>query len=254
MASQFSLVFHKAPALFAAMRSGTMPRYGPGPGEATQGEENHVVRGSQEDRGTGTEAGTLWLIRHGQSTWNVRGLAQGHRDEAQLTARGEQQAAELATELRTQNIRTLYASDLRRALETAAPLAEVLGLAVNRDVRLRERSLGVLEGMASAAISPKVTGLGANRVADPDARPDGGESVRDLYERVASFADELAAREHPGDVAVVAHGGTVRVLSAYVHGIAVERMAWEPLENGRILRCPAQRLDHGLSPRERNDR
>jgi broad specificity phosphatase PhoE len=239
------------------MRNGAMPRYGPGPGEAIQGEENHVVRGGQEAPGgqrAGTGAGTLWLIRHGQSTWNVRGLAQGHRDEARLTARGEQQAAELAAELRTQNIRTLYASDLRRALETAAPLAEVLGLAVNRDARLRERSLGVLEGTASAAISPKVTGLGANRVADPDARPDGGESVRDLYERVASFADDLAARDHPGDVAVVAHGGTLRVLFAYVHGIAVERMAWEPLENGRILRCPAQRLDHGLSPRERNDR
>ena len=202
----------------------------------------------------GAASGTLWLIRHGESTWNVRGLAQGHHDGARLTARGEQQAAELAAELRTQNIRTLYASDLRRALETAAPLAEVLGLAVNLDARLRERSLGVLEGSASAAISPEVTGLRAQRVADPDARPDGGESVRDLYERAASFADELATRDHPGDVAVVAHGGTLRVLDAYLHGIAVERMAWEPLENGRILRWPAQPQDHGLIPRERNDK
>ena len=245
------------------MRNGTMPRYGQGPGEATQGEENHVIRGGHETRGdgtpgaagtAGTKAGTLWLVRHGQSTWNVRGLAQGHCDEARLTARGERQAWELATELGTKPIRTLYASDLRRALETAAPLAEVLGLAVNHDARLRERSLGVLEGMASAAISPKVTGLGVNRVADPDARPDGGESVRDLYQRAASFADDLAARDHPGDVAVVAHGGTLRVLFAYLHGIAVERMAWEPLENGRILRFPARRLDRGLNPRERNDK
>jgi len=203
----------------------------------------------------------LWLIRHGQSTWNVRGLAQGHCDEARLTADGERQAVALAAELSTQPIRTLYASDLRRALETAAPLAGELGLAVHRDARLRERSLGVLEGTASAAISPAVTGLHANRVADPDARPDGGESVRDLYQRAASFADDLATREHPGDVAVVAHGGTLRVLYAYLHGIAVERMAWEPLENGRILRCSterlartaAQRLDDGHDPRERND-
>ena len=82
-----------------------------------------MVRGGHEAREGDIEAGTLWLIRHGQSTWNVRGLAQGHCDEARLTVRGEQQAAELAAELRTQNIRTLYASDLRRALETAAPLA-----------------------------------------------------------------------------------------------------------------------------------
>ena len=68
-----------------------------------------------------------------------------------------------------------------------------------------------------------------------------------------SIADELVTRDHPGDVAVVAHGGTLRVLYAYLHGIAVERMAWEPLENGRILRWPAQPQDHGLNPRERND-
>ena len=212
---------------------------------------------SRDDSGAQLGTGTLWLIRHGESTWNVRGLAQGHHDEARLTARGERQACELATELSTQPIRTLYASDLRRALETAAPLAEVLGLAVNHDARLRERSLGMLEGTASAAIGPEITGLRANRVTDPDARPDGGESVRDLYQRAASFADDLAAREHPGDVAVVAHGGTLRVLYAYVHGIAVERMAWEPLENGRILRCSAHQLaarqDHGPNPRERND-
>lgn len=228
------------------MRNSTMTANDAGPGRAREGEEDHVVRDGQ---GTGS----LWLIRHGQSTWNVRGLAQGHHDGARLTDRGQQQARELAAELRTQNIRTLYASDLRRALETAAPIAEALELTVIQDARLRERSLGVLEGTASAAISPKVTGLGANRVADPDARPDGGESVRDLYQRAASFADELATRDHPGDVAVVAHGGTLRVLYAYLHGIAVERMAWEPLENGRILRCPAQRQDHGHSPRERND-
>jgi 2,3-bisphosphoglycerate-dependent phosphoglycerate mutase len=232
------------------MRRSTMTRHGPGPGGTTEGEENHVIRGGHDN---GAAWRTLWLIRHGESTWNVRGLAQGHCDEARLTARGERQAWELATELSTQPIKTLYASDLRRALETAAPLAEVLGLAVNLDARLRERCLGVLEGTASAAISPEVTGLRSQRVADPDARPDGGESVRDLYERAASFADELATRDHPGDVAVVAHGGTLRVLNAYLHGIAVERMAWEPLENGRILRWPAQRQDRSLTPRERND-
>src|SRR6266581_8321756 len=113
MAPIFSLVFHKAPALLPAMRHGTMPRDGTGASEP------------QADRGGQVGPGTLWLIRHGESTWNVRGLAQGHCDEARLTDRGERQAWELATELSTQPIRTLYASDLRRALETAAPLAEV---------------------------------------------------------------------------------------------------------------------------------
>src|SRR6266496_3957814 len=153
--------------------------------------------------------------------WNVRGLAQGHLDQARLTHRGQDQARAVARQLGGRPIGRLYASDLRRALATAAPLAAVLGLAVIRDTRLRERSLGVLEGTATAAIGPAVTGIRANRVAEPDARPDGGESLRDFYRRVAGFADDLAAQwpaggptgGPAGEVAVVAHGGTLRVLS-----------------------------------------
>ena len=191
----------------------------------------------------------LWLVRHGESTWNTLGLAQGHCDQARLTRQGLRQARAVAARLRDRPVGALYASDLRRALETAAPLAEVLGLAVTRDARLRERCLGVLEGAATAAIGPAANGLHGDRVVDPDARPEGGESIRDFYRRVAGFADELAARlpaeagratdaERAGEIVVVAHGGTLRVLNAYLRGVPVERMRWEPLGNGCILRSP----------------
>ena len=156
----------------------------------------------------------IWLVRHGESTWNVAGLAQGHNDLAELTDRGLSQASDAAWQFRDRPIRAIYASDLRRALQTAAAFAAVLGLPVFADARLRERSLGVLEGVRSATIGASVTGLDAGRVTDPDARPAGGESVRDLYGRAAEFIDELAATvddDVAGDVVVVAHGGTVRV-------------------------------------------
>ena len=136
----------------------------------------------------------LWLVRHGESTWNTLGLAQGHCDQARLTRPGQRQAWAVASQLRDRPVGALYASDLRRALETAAPLAEVTGLAVNRDTRLRERCLGVLEGAATAAIGPAANGLRGDQVVEPDARPEGGESLREFYRRVAGFADELAAR------------------------------------------------------------
>src|SRR3984957_8793522 len=107
----------------------------------------------------------LWLVRHGESTWNVAGLAQGHNDLAELTSRGLGQASDAAWQFRDRPIR---ASDLRRALQTAAAFAAVLGLTVHADARLRERSLGVLEGLPSAAIGPSATGLDAGRGADPD--------------------------------------------------------------------------------------
>lgn len=136
----------------------------------------------------------LWLVRHGESTWNTLGLAQGHCDQARLTRQGQRQARAVAAQLRDRPVGALYASDLRRALETAAPLAEVTGLEVTRDARLRERCLGVLEGAATAAIGPAANGLRGDQVVEPDARPDGGESLREFYRRVAGFADELATR------------------------------------------------------------
>jgi 2,3-bisphosphoglycerate-dependent phosphoglycerate mutase len=186
-------------------------------------------------------ARTLWLVRHGESTWNRLGLAQGHRDEAELTSQGVHQAWAVAGQLRNLRVGALYASDLRRARQTAAPLASVLSVPVRLDPRLRERSLGVLEGGAASEVSPQMSGLAGGRVTAPDARPAGGESVRDLYRRAAAFAGDLAALAAggdlpPGDIVVVAHGGTVRVLHAHMSGIAVEDMEWAPLHNATIIR------------------
>jgi broad specificity phosphatase PhoE len=134
----------------------------------------------------------------------------------------------------------------------------VLGLPVTRDARLRERCLGVLEGTAAASISPAVTGLSDGRVADPDARPAGGESLRDFYRGSPGSprADDARAdrRRGPGrdpgwagDVAVVAHGGTLRMLSAYRRGIPVEQMTWGPLANACVVRSPDFRAGHPVT-------
>jgi 2,3-bisphosphoglycerate-dependent phosphoglycerate mutase len=175
----------------------------------------------------------IWLVRHGESTWNAAGRAQGHCDQARLTERGEHQARDIASRLGGRPIGALYVSDLRRALATAAPLASVLGLAMARDARLRERCLGDLEGAATAAVTPAVSGISGNRVVDPDARPPGGESLRDFYRRAAGFAADL---DPAAEIVIVAHGGTLRMLTACLRGVPVGQMAWEPLGNACILR------------------
>jgi phosphosulfolactate synthase len=196
----------------------------------------------------------LWLVRHGESTWNVAGLAQGHNDLAELTDRGLTQASDAAWQFRDRPIRAIYASDLRRARQTADAFAAVLGLPVIADARLRERSLGAFEGLPSTMIGESVTGLAAGRVADPDVRPVGGESVRDLYRRAARFIDELAVTvddDAAGDVVVVAHGGTVRVLEAYLCGIPADQMGWGPVQNATVVRIPDFRAGLRGYPRPR---
>jgi probable phosphoglycerate mutase len=191
----------------------------------------------------------LWLVRHGESTWNVLGLAQGQSDQARLTRRGACQAQYVTDQLRGRRISAVYASDLHRAAATAAPLAAALGLEATFDARLRERSLGLLEGTASVAIPAALSGVAGDRVLDPDAWPPDGESLRDMYWRVAAFADDRLARAEPAgnkpagdneEIAIVAHGGTLRMLTAYLRGVPVERMSWEPIGNGCVVRLALQ--------------
>jgi 2,3-bisphosphoglycerate-dependent phosphoglycerate mutase len=191
---------------------------------------------------------TIWLVRHGESTWNRLGLCQGHNDDAELTDRGRGHAQRVDAALRAEPVGTIFVSDLRRAVQTATPLAGTLGIPLYPDVRLRERSLGVMEGGPLSAVGSDVTGIRDDIVLDPDTRPSGGESLRDFHGRAAAFCAELAARAErgalaPGDVVIVAHGGTLRMLNACLTGISVDQMSWMPVPNGTILRVCLEQDD-----------
>lgn len=209
---------------------------------------DHVTRGRADGPGR-----SLWLVRHGESTWNALGLVQGQNDEACLTRKGSAQARRVARSLGSRQVRALYSSDLRRAVETAAPLAVALGLVPVEDARLRERSFGEAEGTPSAQLHSGQSGLDAGWVADPDAAPRGGESVRQLCRRVGGFLDGLSAVDRlwdgPGDVVLVAHGGVVRAALAHLDGIPPGRMDWGAVGNGTAVRRPLAR-----AARPRTDR
>jgi 2,3-bisphosphoglycerate-dependent phosphoglycerate mutase len=173
---------------------------------------------------------TLWLVRHGESTWNALGLCQGQLGGPKLTARGRRQAHRCARALAGEPIGLLVTSDLRRAMETSVPIAGVLGLTPTADLRLRERSLGTAEGRPSGLLGPEQSGVAGGKVVDPDAAPAGGESVRQLYDRVVACTSERL-RQGDGDLALVCHGGVVRVLLAWLAGDGPEAMAWPEVHN-----------------------
>ncbi|MGH9091358.1 MAG: histidine phosphatase family protein [Acidimicrobiales bacterium] len=201
------------------------------------------------ERTVGEAGRSLWLVRHGESTWNALGLVQGQIDGPRLTRRGTAQARRVARQLAGRPVRAVYSSDLLRAVQTARPLATALGLLPVQDPRLRERCFGTAEGTQSASLGPEWSGLAGGRVADADAAPPGGESVRQLCRRVAGFLDELAAdddlwREPAGEVVLVAHGGVVRAALAHLDGASPHGMAWGPVDNGQAARrtlAPAPR-------------
>lgn len=169
----------------------------------------------------------LWLIRHAESAWNAMGLWQGHADPG-LSARGVAQAHALAQALGGEAIEAVVASDLRRARETARPLAAALGVEPWHDARLRERDLGAWSGLTT----PQIAGrwpeeLARVRARDPAFRPGGGESIRDVALRAGAFFAELARWPGPARWAVVTHGGVIRALRP-----AVAR----PVANAEVVR------------------
>jgi 2,3-bisphosphoglycerate-dependent phosphoglycerate mutase len=190
----------------------------PGPvaaGTTPQPGDRHVAPGPRE-------AGILWLVRHGESGWNVAGRIQGQSPTAPaLTATGREQAAHAAPELarRAPRAPLIVASDLARATETAEIIADHLRLPVQFDPALREQSLGDLEGQSAFAPPEDQGGGGTEDIldafwVDPFRTPPGGESVAEMYDRVRRALDRIAASYPGADLIIVTHGGPVRVATA----------------------------------------
>lgn len=175
-------------------------------------------------------------VRHGQTAYNAGQRIQGQLDIA-LDALGRWQAQQLARVLADEPLAAVHASDLARARDTAAPLAQALGLALSLHTDLRERHFGRFEGMSHAEIEARHPDDARRwRQREPDFEPGGGESLRAFSARsVAAFA--RIARAHPGQtVAIVAHGGVLDCLHRAASGQALEAPRTWQLANAAINR------------------
>lgn len=154
----------------------------------------------------------LYLIRHGQTAWNAEGRAQGHAD-IPLDAHGEAQANAVGEAFRHIHLDAVLSSDLDRASNTAKPICTATGTPLLVDARLRERSMGVFEGQPFDAFRVHLRAMATPD--DPyhvDARLEGGESARDVWDRLEGVVESHLA-VHPR-LAVVSHGGTCSLLLA----------------------------------------
>ncbi len=154
----------------------------------------------------------ILLIRHGQTDWNSEGRWQGHID-IPLNTNGLEQAQALALHLKDHPITAIYSSDLLRARQTAAPIAQALGLTVQADARLRELNLGSFQGLTNAEISSQYPQQAAQMREDYLGFPfPEGESRRTMQQRALATFREIVAKEPGPEIAIVTHGGTIRVL------------------------------------------
>jgi broad specificity phosphatase PhoE len=159
----------------------------------------------------------LLFVRHGQTAWNATGRWQGHTD-IPLDEVGKAQARAVAERLRGSGIRSVYSSDLSRAVQTAAAVGIALGVEPVYDPGWRERDVGQFAGLSSNELEAKFPAEWAawrNGLLSPP----GGESHEQFQKRVLDCFDRLVAA-HPGEtVLVVSHGGTIGTVVCHVLGI-----------------------------------
>ncbi len=168
----------------------------------------------------------LFLVRHAETEWNAAQIFQGHLDSP-LTAKGLQQAAQLASRLVPERIDAVYSSDQGRAVETARVVAAQLSLPVVPRAELREIDCGEWTGETYQEVRNRWPEEFANWRSHPHLhRMPGGESVVAVQQRGLRFLEEVRKR-HPGQaVFAVTHNTVVRAILCRLQGWPLSQL-WE---------------------------
>ncbi len=178
---------------------------------------------------------TLLLARHGETDSNREKRWQGFADLS-LNEQGREQAVALADELEDVPLGAIYSSDLRRAYETAAVVAERKGLSVTSLRELREVDVGSWTGLTQQEVKERFPDGYREMRARSGRGWEGGETYAELADRVLEALRRIA-RAHPGDaVLVVTHSGPIRTARAHAAGsdFATDRSAAPYVEGVRL--------------------
>lgn len=155
-------------------------------------------------------ANTIILWRHGQTDWNVANKFQGHTD-IPLNSVGEYQAAHAARLVIDMKPTAIISSDLQRAHKTAQALADIAGLEITIDARLRETNCGAWEGLTGEEI--RATDLDNLREWSLGGdNPAGGTGDRrsEVGARAKAAIDDYLEGKDGQTLLVATHGGTAR--------------------------------------------
>ncbi|MCX7989097.1 MAG: histidine phosphatase family protein [Aquificaceae bacterium] len=154
----------------------------------------------------------LYIIRHAESQWNPIGRYQGLLDP-ELSDRGVEQARRLGEYFKSVELDVIYSSPLKRTKDTALQVARVRGLEVLPEKRVLEIDHGVWSGLLVEEVQRKFPEQFKQWLEEPHRVSfEGGESLRQVYERVSSFLEEVKEKHWGQSVAVVSHTVPIRAM------------------------------------------
>jgi probable phosphoglycerate mutase len=163
---------------------------------------------------------TLFLIRHGQTDWIAKAVA-GRLPSVHLNAEGRQQAERLAARLKALPITAIYSSPLERTRETAAPLAEALGLEVHPCEEAIELDFGGWQGARIPDLDADPRWRAFNTLRSMTRAP-GGELMPEVQTRIVAAIGRIRDAHPDGVVALFSHGDVIRSAVAYFAGVPLD--------------------------------
>lgn len=161
----------------------------------------------------------FYLIRHGETDWNKGGRYQGWTN-IELNENGREQAKLLGKRFAYLPLDAIYVSPLNRAIATAEPIAKAKGLTPIVDKHFKEINFGEWEGHTIQELSEKYGKAYTDFFDDPFSYPMPGEgSFQNVMKRAVAGFEELEKRHKGENIAIVSHGGLLRVMLVALLGL-----------------------------------
>ena len=176
------------------------------------------------------------LIRHGETEWNSQKRMQGHSN-SDLSSVGQAQIQALGQWMKNVPFDHIYSSDSLRAKQTAEAITQFSGNELQFDQRLREKNLGVFEGLTSEEARerhPEVFRL--FKTAGSKYVIDEGESTQQLQDRALEIVNEIRIKHPEERVLLVTHGGFIRVVMKHSLGLSLETPTRFLIRNTGVFR------------------
>jgi broad specificity phosphatase PhoE len=165
---------------------------------------------------------SLYLLRHGQTELSREDSFCGSGLDPELTPEGLQMAHAFRDVYRAKPWRAIYSSSLRRSIATAQPLSDALGITMQVRADLNEIAYGKWEGQTRASVERGYHDDYVSWLADPAWHaPTGGELAITVASRGLRIVDEIKQQFSGGDILIVSHKATIRIILCSLLGIDV---------------------------------
>lgn len=175
---------------------------------------------------------TLYFLRHGQTAQSLADSFSGSGSDPDLTSNGYEMAAAFAAEYKDRKWQAVYSSALRRTIATAQPVCDDSGRDLRERAELNEISYGVWEGQTKGQVERDFSDDYRNWLDDPSLHaPTGGETAVAVANRATKTIDEIRNEFSDGEVLVVSHKATIRIIICRLIGIELRGFRYR-------LACP----------------